>query len=99
MGKNVLFLLQDAFGIFKCTECGGFCNIHVNLFLNSAPFLLGFESIKARPLFVKKSFAQDKKRTLHKVRKSFTRYKINFAQYKLFNQNNLGLTLLTRYQP
>ena len=51
------------------------CNMHVNLFSNLAPFLLGFESIKARPLFVNKSFTQDKKRTLHKVRKSFTRYK------------------------
>ena len=29
------------------------CYIHVNLFSNFAPFLLGFESIKAKLLFVK----------------------------------------------
>lgn len=51
------------------------CNMHVNLFSNLAPFLLGFEPIKARLLFVKKSFAQDKKRTLHNISKSFTQYK------------------------
>ena len=51
------------------------CNMHVNLFSNSGPFLLGFESIKARLLFVNKSFTQDKKRTLHKVRESFTQDK------------------------
>lgn len=44
------------------------CNMHVNLFWKLAPFLLGFESIKARLLFVKnislkikrKAFVQDK---------------------------------------
>lgn len=51
------------------------CNIHVNLFSNSEPFLLGFESIRTRSLFVKKSFAQDKKRTLHNIKKAFTQYK------------------------
>lgn len=45
------------------------CNMHVNLFSKLAPFLLGFESIKSRLLFVNKSFTQDKKRTLHNIRK------------------------------
>ena len=45
------------------------CYMHVNLFLNLTPFLLCFESIKARLLFVKKNFTQDKKRTLHNIRK------------------------------
>ena len=45
--------------------------MHVNLFSKLAPFLLGFESIKARLLFVNKSFTQDKKR----VRESFTQDK------------------------
>ena len=51
------------------------CNIHVNLFSNLAAFLLGFESIRTRSLFVKKSFAQDKKRTLHNIKKAFAQYK------------------------
>lgn len=38
-----------------------FCNMHVNLFSNLAPFLSGFESIKSRLLLVNKSFTQDKK--------------------------------------
>ena len=55
------------------------CNIHVNLFSNLAPFLLGFRGLKARLLFVNKSFTQDKKGTLHNIKKAF-------AQYKLFNK-------------
>ena len=66
------------------------CNMHINLFSKLAPFLLGFESIKARLLFVNKSFTQDKKRTLHNIKKAFTQYKKKpsrnikkaFAQYK-----------------
>ena len=55
--EKVLFLVRYFFGMpsefLNAQNVEVSCNMHINLFSKLAPFLLGFESIKARLLFVK----------------------------------------------